>query len=374
MTSQHTQDAFEIRFESAVTDMHQRTPRGNQPPASVWEAIHAGVRETRADAADPRAPGPDPAPVSRKTRRMRKESSMDMTLNPGMAAPQPQAGRGLFTWAAVALVGMLVISSLLWYGQIPPGNDGNELAWAPTTGTPESFIGVASPAASPQVYEYGPEYACNVAPLTSEQVFDIVMNPVREYERRMGEDRSDTGERLEEARINQFTHYEQGRMNREQYIPAEGNDSYAEIEQAANTFWNCLMTGTAFQMWSLMNPYAVQLEILMQYPVLRDEETLRTHIEEWGPRRYSANLYHAFPDLGNVDPLLATRMVTDSWDSIMITTDRQTGQVTSAIVVMQPHPDSGQNRLEDVEISLIPTPDGQWWVGSLNYPHLIGRG
>lgn len=299
---------------------------------------------------------------------------MDMALNPGMASVPTRANRGLFAWVAFALVGILVASSLLWYGQTPPDNDRNELAWAPGMGTPESSIGRESPAASPQAYEYGPEYACEVEPLTADQVFDIVMNPGREFERRRGDQRSASTERREEGRIHQFKHYDQGRLNREQYITAEGHDTYGEIEDAANTFWNCMMTGTTFQMWALMNPYIVQHEILFQYPVIREEATLRSHIEQWGPRRYSANLYVAFEDFGNIDPIIATRTVSDEWDSIMITTDRQTGEATSAIVVMQPSPDSGLDGLASVEVSLMPTFDGGWWVASINYPHHVGRG
>lgn len=375
MTSNHDQDAFEFRFEGAVNAAHLRRERGDAPSPRAWKTIHAGLPEsmTRAETADPRAIGPDLEVDHATTERKRR---MDATLAPlsgGYARQQPRR-IGWMALLAAGLVGIMIITSVWLNGGGVPPDTGSNLAWAPGTGTPDSSLELASPAASPPVYTYGPEYACDVEPLTADQVFDIVMNPAREFERRRGEDHSPTTERLEEGNGTWFRHYEQGALSREQYVPLEENALHAEIEDAANTFWNCMMTGTTFQMWSLMTPYAVQHEILLQYPVLRDEETLRQHIEEWGPRRYSANLYVAFLDLGNVDPILATRIVADGWDSIMVTTDRQTDEVTSAIVVMWPHPDSGLDGLDSVEIFMMPTPDGQWWVGSINFPFHTGRG
>ena len=373
MTSHYDDDAFELTFENAVSEAHTRAERGNEPSGKTWGTIRRelSANQMRAETADPRALGPDLAVEHSTTERTH---SMDAAYAPQFL-PGSSANRQRFGWMALmaaGLVGLMIITNL-WINGGSPGDDRNDLAWAPGMGTPESSDST-TPIASPPVYIYGPEFACNVEPLTEQQVFDIVMNPEREYLRRSGDQRTKSSDRLDEGQTLWFKSYEQGPMNRDQYVYPDDDKKYAEIENAANTFWNCMMTGSALQMWSLMDPYVVQREILIQYPVLRDEATIRKHIQEWGPRRYSAQLFVSFEDLGNQDPLTAQRFVTDSADAIMITSDRESKEVTSAIVVMQPHPDSRLDRRFDVEMYMRPTPDGGWWVVSLNYPYAFGMG
>lgn len=341
MTSEHAQDAFEIRFESAVTDMHQHTTRGNQPSASVWEAIHAGVRETRADAADLRAPGPDPAPVSRKTRRMRKESAMDMTLNPGMAAPPSRSHRGLFTWAAVALVGMLVISSLLWYGQIPPGDDQNDLAWAPGLGTPGSTPETA--------------LSCDVEPLTLEEVMDTVLNPSNGYVRLgLTEFEENQGELFESPSydINKET-------DKTGYTRSEDLAVLEDAVSTANMYSNCVQSGTLYQVWALMEPTIVQKDVLNRFPVLRTEEQLRSFVAKWGPQKFPGD---GRGIIGRFPGYAKSSGASDLLGSSMIN-----GRQNDLAIVALHH----DHKLV-VEVSLQLFPNGQWLVTGLHSPNSRG--
>lgn len=371
MTSNHDQDAFGLRFEDAVNDAHQRKERGENSSPHVWETIRAGLpeRTRRAETADPRALGPDPAPVSRKTQRRREESDMDVAMNPGMAA-LPRANRGLLAWAALALVGVLVASSFFWFGQTPPGDDGSELAWAPNFGTPDGSMEVASPAASPTVYEYGPEYACEVEPLTADQVFDIVMNPLHAYEARGHEVYFDPP--LPELR-------EEGRPNTTNWTtvsmsPISGTDLTAQLEEFGNSFWNCLMTGTSYQVWGMMDPTLLQWSILQNFPVLRDTESIRQFIEEWGPQRYGSSGLDIFPILTGVPPEQAARIASTNFGSIRISTPRgSTGQETR-IGVITMVPASGDNDLNYYELYVSEHPDGSWSINGIGINPNTPRG
>src|SRR5699024_10166049 len=103
-----------------------------------------------------------------------------------------------------------------------------------------------------------------------DQVFEIVMNPTRERIRRgsdVNDPRIDKYHEDSSWLFNQFL----DRQSNTTYVPVEDQGMRQSLIEASNQFWNCMMTGTSFQMWALMDPANVQREILMLYPVIRDE-------------------------------------------------------------------------------------------------------
>lgn len=363
MNSNHDQDAFEFRFEGAVNEIHARTDRANNPSSRAWATIRAGLPKNvqRAETADPRAMAADPAPVSCKTQRMRKESDMDTALNPGMAAPPLRANRRLFAWVAIALVGVMIASTFFLNGQTPPGGDGNDLAWAPGLGTPEGPVDLASPAASPQAYEYGSEYACEVEPLSADQVMEIVLNPLHAYEERGHEYNFDPP--LPEHREEQPAD-----RNTWTTVPMSavvGTDLSDELEEFGNTFWSCLLTGTTYQVWGMMDPTHLQWSILRNFPVLRTEDDLRQFVEEWGPQKYGSSGLETLPILTGLPPEQAERVASAEHGSIRVSKPRgQEGQETR-IGVITMVPATGDNDMNYLELYVSEHPDGTWSVNGV---------
>lgn len=275
MTSHHDQETFGLRFEDAVNESHTRESRGMNPSPRTWKTIQAGLTQ-RAETADPRASGPDLAPVSRKTQQMREEPGMDSTLNPGIATSPPQrANRGLFAWVAIALVGVLIASSLFWFGQTPAGDGQNDVAWAPGLGTAES-----SPAAQ------AGESLCSVEPLTTDEVMETVLNPNNGY-RRLGNTSAPNSESLwEPAALEEPAYMDPAYWSEDSLSPVEDADQVEMLVAMGNEFWNCMQSGTAYQVWGILDPAVVQRIILYEFPVLRSEADLRAFIETTGPQPF----------------------------------------------------------------------------------------
>lgn len=157
---------------------------------------------------------------------------------------------------------------------------------------------IVSPEASPEAAEvigtvdFQADGVCQAEPLTEDEVFDIVMNPLNGFAQRgIGLASAGTPEPLMEARWN-------GSGQRPSDSPdpdyAERNTLHqateyegASVNAFVTEYYECLQSGTNFQVWGLIMPYAVQDRILLNFPVLRSEEQIREHISVVGPQAYS---------------------------------------------------------------------------------------
>lgn len=364
MSSPHADDAFTIKFDDAVGSMHQRSYRGNKPSGGLWNDIRSQMQPN----------GVGPTPISTATPpRQRGVAPVAGTSTPrhgsrlktNLRVPM----RGSSTWVALGLVVLLVVSGL-YLNQLPKTDTReNQVAWAPgtTVPNPADEIVTASPWASPTAIGYGPEFACNVEPLTAGIIFDMVVNPERESIRRGGDRAIRDLEKPAESGGNSL-YWRPLFENKEQFYGTDDPSIRQPIVDTANLFWNCLMTGTAYQVWTLMDPSSVQDEILAQYPVFLDDVTLRAHIEKWGPMRYSASRHHVFPDLGGLDPIQVSRHADDSFGSVTISVPPGEDTPQSAIVIMIPHSDSGKSILGYQKLLLSRAPDGTWWVVAIYFP------
>lgn len=368
MTHRRDDHTFEDAIDSAIQDMHQRTPRGNGPSARAWKQVKeaAGVESTETTEAQ----------ASGRPRRATRESRQRARLAGSGNGTSGRYARSRSylnwaTWLAAALIVALIATN--FYFLMPEDGDqgtGQHIALAP--GTPDLSVfpqlQVATPMASPGAYipTYGPEHACHAEPLTEDQVFDIVMNPMREHVRRGANDKGPHLAKPYESDmyiLNQVAHY----PSNSTYEVTEDPELHQSLKGVANQFWNCLMTGTAFQVWALMDPTNVQREILQLYPVLRDEATLRQHIKEWGPRQYTDAIVQTFPDLGNIDPFEAAMYADNSWGSVLFKGDPYSeGQYAWARVRMAPN--EGSTRWGGtIQLDMVRAPDGTLWVARILY-------
>lgn len=360
MTHRRDNHSADDAFDAAVHEMHAEMARGSRPSCQVWNTItrQAGI-DTQV--ADRNQSGSAPS-FTNTARRQSNEI-------PGAMPTQSPSYLNWSTWLAVALVVLLIAASINFLMMPDDQNDPPEKSIALAPGTPDMSSQVtaeiASPVASPGYEEYipvyGPEFACTADSLTKEEVYQIVLNPHSGWSAKNPERYSRPDYLFESNDYLWIKQFE--RENSESYIATNDVAVVEPITETANMFWNCLMTGTAFQVWSMMEPDAVQREILRQYPVLRDEATLRKHIEKWGPRKYSASIYHEFPDLGNVEPYRASMHVEGSYGSVRIGYSQ--GAPWKALVLMASHPQS--DGYGEQYLLLTIAPDGNWWVSMIFY-------
>lgn len=275
---------------------------------------------------------------------MRKESEMDLALTPTLRSPQPRIGRGMFTMVAIALVGVLMASSVYWFGQTPPGNDEGQLAWAPGMASPES-----SPVAG---------YACDVEPLTTDEVMEIVRNPQNTYQERGFElDQADEIPTYQEARID----WSQRAVSPS--MLATGDPALVgPLTELGNTFWSCLVTGTSAQVWAMMDPSLLQWTILQNFDVVRTEDDISQFVDEWSSQPHTILPGGIYPQFRNVDVRDIGYIVDPELGGIKISTARGPleEEVRVGVMLMIPAPESQGSGF--YEIYITENPDGSWFV------------
>lgn len=367
MSSPHADDVFTIRFDDAVESMHQHTYRGSKPTAGLWNDIRSQMHPENATMA---APNPTPEHVAPR-RRSAMINTQASVVRPGSGSRTPR--RNASAWIALALVMMLVASGLYLNQALQRDTSDQQIAWAPgtTTSNPNDEIMVASPPASPSAIEYGPEFACNVEPLTADEVFLTVLNPENGYER-LGAN-TDTSRKYEESRGAWPQPLDQTRMmmaTRAEEMTVQGAVETAEV------FWNCLLTGTAYQVWALTSPNYVQAEVLLNLPVVRSEQDIRAFIEKWGPNRYSVGPSPVWPRLSNQHPEVVglkfegSIVPIDGYSGVLVgLSNSENREVQTALVILS-NRDISDARY--VEISLRIWPTGEWTVEGYEVPGTMG--
>lgn len=353
---------FENLFDNAAQRIHHEMPRGNGPSAKVWQTVLGESTNVRSEAhVEVSASAEQPVPpISRSTSRQSRLGSRAMPVGHDSQPDYLQ----WTSWVAVVAIVAAIGFGFYTVTRDEPGNRQQSIALAPTTPDVDQGLlnEIASPVASPFVQTYDPAFACNVEPLAEDVVYQMVVNPFQ-----FTQTRSYVSTPPARAPYGWET---DGRYRETQALTASSRDQMEpvddpalrqELASTADEFWNCLMTGSALQVWALMDPTAVQHEVLTYLPVIRDEAMVRQYISEWGPRRYSAGLTMVFPDLGNVYQIDASKHADETWDSILVGYTIE-GDPWRAEVLMVPHPDSGSNW--SVRLALTPAPDGRWWVAT----------
>lgn len=333
MTSYHDSDAFERRFEEATNTMHRRTERGDGPSPHLWQTIRSQLGTTsQAETADPRAIGPDRV-VDMST--FERNETMDAALSP-VTGGNSRTQRHQVGWMAVlaaGLVGIMIVTSVWLNGGSPSSGDRTDLAWAPGMGTAES-----SPVASSM---------CQVEPLTADEAVEIVLNPGVRY-RELGDDRfSDSSDTVWDASDRTVV----GELSREGYR-RDGNDNLTESAAlAADKFAYCLNTGSLLQVYALLDPIAVQQDVISRFPVVRSEADIRNFILKWGDQPFLADgagiitRFDAYSKPGT----------SDKW----ISATDPNGGIDDLVIVPMYYPSSP---LPVAELLLQEYPDGTWLV------------
>lgn len=371
MTRPYDHDTFDHEFDAAVHDMHARMPRGQRPSSRVWQQVQqqAGIPDSSAN--DRGAAG---HATSRQQSRFAEIAHVSQGSRGTFAPKVFQNWTALLTAALVVILIGTSVNFLL--PESNNGSDSSEHSIALAPGTPDMSVftnpGVATPSASPEAIAqtFGPEYACHAEPLTADQVFDIVMNPARERARRGSESQGAvTGLREDYWWLTNQVH---AQYNQEPFEPVDDPEQAQTLIDTSNQFWNCLMTGTAFQVWALTDPAAVQHEILAHYPVVRDEDILRQHIGLWGDLPYRSGLHTTFSvfptyqDQEHLDAVEVSMTADRSYGSVRILpVPYEGGEHSRARVLMTPHPEATRWANLRVQVEFTLAADGTWWARNI---------
>ncbi|MCO5225104.1 MAG: hypothetical protein M9953_07195 [Thermomicrobiales bacterium] len=338
MNSPYDDDAFAMQFDDAINDMHRRHPEA--PENTIRQQIEA--RLSQANTADSRAHGPDLAAIS--SERM---NGMDATLTSPARGRTLEPSRGVSAWIAAAVVLMLIGSGFYLNTLRPGGSDEQRLAWAPTT--PES-----TPVS---------DYACDVTPLTTDEVMAIIFNPGVGYEARGHTPiNADYPYLYIEEGPSDVNNWELVAMS-----PVLDLEVAADMQEFGNTFWNCLITGTSFQIWAMMDPGMLQWSILKNFPVIRSEEELREFIEEIGPKLYVESVndigaYGIYPYFIQQNPDDVARMADTAIPATRLAKARGEGDQATSIGVITMRPINSNDPYDYFELYVSNHPDGSWTI------------
>ncbi|MCA9833894.1 MAG: hypothetical protein KC435_08120 [Thermomicrobiales bacterium] len=341
MSSPNDDDTFTMQFDDAVNSMHQRLI--SAPGTQIWQQIEGRMASDRSPRGKSRSIVGDLAGDSGSSHVYERKATMDATLSTPI---QPERTYSTPVWMAVAAVALLVVSGL--YLNLIKGNSEGEqnLAWAPAA-VESTPVG---------------DYACTVEPLTADEVMAIVLNPTDAYVAR--------GETPIDADF-PMTYYEAGTSDINNWTEVSMNPAIGEDQETmaafGNEFWNCLITGTSYQIWAMTDPATLQWAILKNFPVIRSEEELRKFVEDIGPKLYmdgqdGYQSFGIFPNFLNQDPADVARVADRSEGSIRVSKPRgETGnQSTIGIITMVPA--SGENPFNYFELYVTGYPDGSWGV------------
>lgn len=278
-------------FHCKVHEAQQTDPRSPHPDPALWDRIIAASDSQRKDTTMSSAPlsiNPPPASVS-----------SSVSTYPTRPRHHSRLGRVANVLAAVSLV--LLIGAGYWFSGYGPGGPGGN-------DQPRYAAQIVSPAASPEDSAGG----CTVEPLTTEDVMAIVRNPLNPLDA-MGVTIAASPAPLLEV-------YSPGVGG----LPEPGMETsrptdqeFLAISEATTTYYDCLLSGTNYQMWALVAPHVVQTWILANFPVFRDEADIGEWIDKFGPQaatvhfpgmnplaEYTDGNYRIGPNPDALDPMI----------------------------------------------------------------------
>lgn len=277
-------------FGAAFDRAHRRTDGADGPSERVKGRVLSDISRAkkRSETADPSAFGSDH--VSRPSLVMEeRRSGMEMALS----TPVPVGSRPRSQWWSVLVAGIAVVlvAATLRMTLPPtvPGGDSGNLAMVATPIEPSRVLREATP----------PATTCTAEPLTVDQVMNIVRNPIAGADWLHNDPDAAEGSEADSknwsyAEIERPV-YPHEQIDQMMAIPRDTHDfPVVEAKAATQQFWDCMLYGTSYQVWGLMDPSFVQMEILAFHPVFRTEEDVLGTITEIGPKLYSANANSVF--------------------------------------------------------------------------------
>lgn len=259
-----------IAWHNAVDCAYSKSRRA-EPSSRVWNDVISECRKNGAPAVGERRT----YPISARTRHQNEERA------PRLAAYNGWVGHGLPIPVTAALI-ILMLLGMALVRDIPNASDDH-----PNDQNYLAAIQPSSPIATPS---QGAQI-CDVEPLTVDQVMERVLNPVAVV----------TGVesdviKYSEAPINRppLPGYQDSPEEIKATFEAPDQATFDSAYAAANRFVACLYSGTYGQAWRLIDVPTLQHDILLNFPVVRTEDDIRSWVTEHINNR---PLEYRFPNL-----------------------------------------------------------------------------
>lgn len=292
-------DPFLQELQQRADRAHTSADRADDAPPDLWQRVTAQVKSN----------------AKEHTTMNATILTAEASRGPGVYRRVPPANsanhRGFSHYANLAVTIAMVVAVAVagWFATMQlnqPGGSNDQFAFAP--GTPE----VASA-------------TCDVDPVTVDEVMEIVRNPYRYMY-----DRADS----ESDALVSYEYMARQELAVGFYFPTAAeyqsvnrtNPSQSEFEEASeavNSYIVCMRDATNGQYWALSHPIWVQEQVLSQFPVFADEESVRAYVEEVIDQPVEAmfnrlnGFYNAYGDaeiVANPDPELADLILYSSAD------------------------------------------------------------
>lgn len=251
-----TDDQFLADLQLRSDRIHRQSHDADRPPANMWAGIIASV-------------------ATESTTREEEEMTTIAMPQSVSTTPVNSESHRPVTWFFNIAASVLIIAALAfggWFAAMQLNSPG--------TPTPEPrFAAIATPDASatPQT----DSATCDVEPLSVDRVVQIVENPYRFVANgAAGEPTEfDSSTNLRNVDLYEAEGWELS-LEPQNGTQPPGDDEFQEASEVADAYLNCLAFGTVGQAWTFSNPIYIQDEVLMNFPVYADRESVRNWIEE----------------------------------------------------------------------------------------------
>lgn len=240
-------EKFFEELQKDVDAEHRRIDGADAPPANMWTSIRAQA---------------EPESKEEET-NMIASTALNATLEPSAGRKHSGKRIGHYANLAATITLVVAVAAAGWFATMQLNQ--------PSEPEPRLAILSATPSA-----EASPESAsatCDVEPLTTDRVMEIVKNPAR-----FGIEGS-TGEPSDITPYAELREVDPDlEIVGESTTPSE--EQFDEASIVANEYLNCLIYGTQAQIWTFYSPVLLQQKILAEFPVFAEESLVRERVEE----------------------------------------------------------------------------------------------
>lgn len=239
-------------LKKGVDADHRRIDGADAPPADLWDRILAQAN-----------------PQPKETKQM---SSMTTAAIPAETLPaadtRSRPGFGHYANLAATIALVIGIAVAGWFAIMQLNQSGGpEPSLALVNSTPEAEATPTSVAAT-----------CEVEPLSTDTVMEIVKNPARFMAN------GPTGEPSEKPMVGNQENADLRKVDPDLELVGESTapteEQFNDASVFANAYLDCLLSGTQGQVWTFYSPVFLQQKILSEFPVFAEESQVRERVVE----------------------------------------------------------------------------------------------
>lgn len=243
---------FLKELQHRANHAHKSTDRADAPPPDTWQRVLAKVQP--------------------KSSEEKNEMSTVTLATPATSLSSiPTANRhgvGHYMNLVATITLVVAVAAAGWFATSQLNQPGD----------PEPRLAILSATPSAEASPEAESATCDVEPLSTDRVMEIVKNPSRFMAN------GATGEPTENPMTGSPPKAVLWEVDPDLEIVGESTtpseEQFDEASIVANEYLNCLMYGTQAQIWTFYSPVLLQQKILAEFPVFAEESLVRERVEE----------------------------------------------------------------------------------------------